>query len=202
LLFDSAERDFKAYADTCTEQVRAPGDNHILLDLEEHLPATVKGIGMLVAQVDAADEIVKVTAAAGTDTEVSVMVTAPGDTRLIADAEVPGVIAVPETLLGDMSGDGIFLVLDIVVAEELPRIMVSRGVLDGKGGIDGSLQEPSHAKRQVVVVRLSLSTADAEHQQWKQHEGDHVPATEALSGITIYIESIHICRILLLDYLF
>ena len=54
--------------------------------------------------MDAADKPVPVTAAADTEAGIAVMVAATADTGLIGDADMPGVVAVPEGLLRDMTG--------------------------------------------------------------------------------------------------
>ena len=84
---------------------------------------------MLIAHRTATDDIGGIGAAKGTDTEITVTVTVTDNTGLVGNTKEPGTVVVPEAVLGDMTGFRILGILDVVIAEILPGIVVLRLVL-------------------------------------------------------------------------
>lgn len=111
---------------------------------------------MLVADGTTSNEFVGVRATHYTYTEIAMMVTPPGDTRLVGNTQQPCAVVLPETLLGDMTGNGVVIILDIAVGEILPRIVVLGLMLIGQRDIKATLVEGTESRLKVVLVALGL----------------------------------------------
>ena len=84
------------------------------------------------------------------------MVTPAIHTRLVGYAQMPRIIVMPETLLGDMTRIRVIVVLEISRSEIFPGIMVLAAMLIGNGRIKASLIQHTHTHHEVVAVGLCM----------------------------------------------
>lgn len=69
---------------------------------------------MLIAQIDCAKPLVKVTAGGTAYAEITMMIAATADTRLVGYTYQPVVVIVPEGFIGYMTNFWILLILDVI----------------------------------------------------------------------------------------
>ena len=79
---------------------------------------------MFIAEVDAAQEPVGITACRCSDAHVAMMVASSCHTGFVGEAETITAVVVPETLRTHMTARGALVPLDISVGTILPRIVI------------------------------------------------------------------------------
>ena len=109
---------------------------------------------MLISNMEAANELVCITAYTGSDADIAVVVPSTHHTGLVGDTHAPSTIVFPERIRADMTTGLAFVPFDVAIDKVLPRIVIPGLMLPRKGGIKAILIEGTHAQADTVTVGL------------------------------------------------
>src|SRR5574344_219545 len=110
---------------------------------------------MLIADVNTAHKLVGITTCGSSNTDVTIVVSATDNTRLVGNTKAIATIVVPETLRTDMTTRFTIVPFQIDIGKVFPRIMIVGFMLVGKSQVHSSLIEQSGTKRNTVASILS-----------------------------------------------
>jgi hypothetical protein len=112
---------------------------------------------MLISHMEAAKELVGITADTCSYTKVAVVVTSTHYTWLVGCTYTPSIVVSPKGFRTDMTTRLAFIPFEIAIDKVFPGIVVLSLMFPRQGGIKSILIEKSHAKGDTVAVGLSNS---------------------------------------------